>query len=577
MKTTGDGFHAAFATAHDALDAAVAAQLALAAERWEATGLYRCGWVIHTGHAELRDGDYYGTAVNRAARLMAAGHGGQIVVSPGDRGAACGRVGVELLDLGEHVLRDLGRAERVFQVVHPGLAARVPAACARSTRSRGTCPRRSTSFVGRDDELARSPTRSTMTRLVTVTGVGGVGKTRLAHPGRGVGAAIVPRRRMARASSPARETMASRWYSVVAATLRVCQSREGMSIGGDARASTCATKTLLVVFDNCEHLLERGRPSRRRACLRALSRGANLGDESRGPRCRRRTCWALRALDAARTIRRRVERRSGRRGRSLFIDRARAVDPSLRARRVDRRGDRGDLSPPRRDSARHRTRRCSRRGDESRSRSLAHLDERFRLLTGGRRSAIDRHQTLRATVDWSYSLLRGTEQLVFTRLGTFPNTFESAAAEAVATGGGIEGWDVLDALSSLVDKSMLVADAAPDASTRYSMLETLRSYARDRLDETGDADAKRRRHAQHYATVAEELGPRLHSVDELAWRARSALRARQPARRGQLGPRFPHRRRRRPRAPHHRRLGLRTAHGRSDSCRRLGDTRRPPS
>jgi predicted ATPase len=126
------------------------------------------------------------------------------------------------------------------------------------------------------------------------------------------------------------------------------------------------------------------------------------------------------------------------------------------------------------------------------------LDERFRLLTGGRRASVERHHTLRAAIDWSYSLLPDTERQVFDRLGVFPSTFDAEAAQAVA-GEEVPAWDVIDALSSLVSKSMLVADRTPSGSTRYQMLETLRHYARERLDAGGTADARRRRHAQHYA------------------------------------------------------------------------------
>ena len=136
----------------------------------------------------------------------------------------------------------------------------------------------------------------------------------------------------------------------------------------------------------------------------------------------------------------------------------------------------------------------------------ARLDDRFRLLTGGRRAAVERHQTLRATVDWSFSLCSPTEQRVFARLGVFSGTFDASAAEAVAAGDGVEAWDVVDALASLVAKSMVVSDRGADGGTRYSMLETLRAYARERLDETDDADQWRRRHAEHYADFAEQAG-----------------------------------------------------------------------
>jgi predicted ATPase len=147
------------------------------------------------------------------------------------------------------------------------------------------------------------------------------------------------------------------------------------------------------------------------------------------------------------------------------------------------------------------------------------LDERFRLLTGGRRTAVERHQTLRATVDWSYSMLGEREQAVFDRLGVFAGSFDAAAAQAVVSGDDIEPWDVLDALTELVAKSMVVVERAP-SGTRYQLLETMRAYARERVDDEGEADGWRRRHAAHYAEFAERCGPGLAGPDEITWRLR---------------------------------------------------------
>jgi predicted ATPase len=146
------------------------------------------------------------------------------------------------------------------------------------------------------------------------------------------------------------------------------------------------------------------------------------------------------------------------------------------------------------------------------------LDERFRLLTGGRRTAVERHQTLRATVDWSYSLLSATERVVFDRLAVFSGGFTMAAATAVGTIDGVETWDVVDAVAGLVAKSMVVAEPAADEHTPYKLLETLRQYGRERLDEHGETDRWRRRHAQHFAAFAAEAGRGLRGRDELAWR-----------------------------------------------------------
>ena len=191
VKTTGDGFHAAFSTVHDAVDAAIDAQRSLGAEPWDATGPLRVRMGVHTGEVQHRDGDYFGTAVNRAARLMAVAHGGQMLVSDvterllGDAGGES----FELLDLGEHRLRDLAQASRVFQVVAPGLGGEFPRLLSLDAFP-GNLPVQLTSFVGRGVELADVGEALDTTRLVTLTGVGGVGKTRLALQ---VAAELLPR------------------------------------------------------------------------------------------------------------------------------------------------------------------------------------------------------------------------------------------------------------------------------------------------------------------------------------------------------------------------------------------------
>ena len=178
VKTTGDGVHAVFSTASDAVGAAVAVQLGFAVEEWPLPESLRVRMGIHSGPAELRDGDYYGTTVNRAARLMSVAHGGQIVVSNTTE-ALLAESSVELLDLGDHALRDLGRAERVFQVLHPNLEREFPALTSLNAYA-GNLPVQPTSFLGRDEDLVRIAGLLDTGRLVTLVGTGGVGKTRLA-------------------------------------------------------------------------------------------------------------------------------------------------------------------------------------------------------------------------------------------------------------------------------------------------------------------------------------------------------------------------------------------------------------
>ncbi len=513
VKTTGDGLHAAFARAHGAIAAAVDAQRRLAEEPWALPDPLRVRMGVHTGEADLREGDYFGTSVNRAARVSAAAHGGQIVVSHATEELARDHLPVEisLEDLGEHHLRDLARPERVFQVRAPGLAVDFPPLRSLDAFP-GNLPARQTSFVGRDKELAKIAEALRSAPIVTLTGVGGVGKTRLAVQ---VAAEVLPHfpdggwlSELAAADSP------DALHQVVATALGV-PSRSGMGMA-ESIVEFLRAKHLLLVLDNCEHLLDAAADLAERiveTCpevrLLATSREGLAVDgeqvvplRSLGLPGEGADAGAIEAADAV----------------QLFIERARAAQPdfSISTADLDAVAEvcrRLDGIPLAIELAAART------VAMSPSEIAALLDERFRLLTGGRRSAVERHQTLRATVDWSYGLLDERERLVFDRLGVFAGTFDGAAATAVVTGEGIEPFDVLDALTGLVGKSMVVAERA-GGTTRYFLLETLRQYAREQLDAAGGSDHWRRRHAEHYLAFARDVGPGLRGPDEIAWRTR---------------------------------------------------------
>ena len=515
VKTTGDGLHAAFSVAPGAIDAARDAQRALASFEGPG-GPMRVRMGVHTGAAAHRDGDYYGTPVNRAARLAAAAHGGQVLVSL----ATAELVGddlpeaTELTDLGEHRLRDLSRPEHVFQLRAPGLATTFPPL--RTLDAYPTnLPLQLTSFVGRDDVLGKVVKALEYSRLVTLTGVGGVGKTRLATQ---VAAELLPRLpdgawlcELAAANDP------DSLVQVAAATLGV-QQRPNASLEGSILEFLRA-KDLLIVLDNCEHLLDAA--SRlAEGVLHECPDIRILATSREGLAVDGEQVWPLRSLEVPMGVSTEELAVSGA-GR-LFEERAQAVAPGFA---IDGRSAaaiaeicrRLDGIPLALELA------AARVASMSPTEIEALLDERFRLLTGGRRTAVERHQTLRATVDWSYSLLERTERLVFDRLGVFAGSFDTAAVSAVVADEGIEQWDVVDAMSSLVGKSMVNAEITADDTTRYSMLETLRQYARERLDESGDADAWRRRHAAHYAAFAENVAPGLIGRDELPTRRRISL------------------------------------------------------
>jgi predicted ATPase/class 3 adenylate cyclase len=512
VKTTGDGVHAVFASVRDALSAAVEAQFALGAEVWEKTGPLRVRMGVHTGEGEQRDGDYYGPALNRAARIMSAGHGGQVLCSrpTADLAGDALPEGCSLVDLGEHRLRDLSRPEVVFQIVHPELTRDFP-----RLRSLDAFPGnllvQMTTFVGRDDDVVAIANALAESRLVTLTGVGGVGKTRLALQ---VAAGLLPRFadgvwlcELAATNDP--DLLAQ----VVVAALGV-QSRPGRSLA-ESVCDYLSGKQALIILDNCEHLLDSA-AGMAEAILRAAP-GVRVLATSREPLgVGGERLLGVPSLSVASVAESSVEAIAACEAVRLFMDRAAATRSSLQldasnAAQVVEICRRLDAIPLAIELA------ASRVSSMSPAEIAGLLDERFRLLTGGRRRGVERHHTLRATVEWSYSLLDERERVIFDRLGVFAGTFDADAATAVAGGDNFAAWDVRDALDDLAAKSMIQLDDGAGSSTRFRLLETLRQYALERLDDTSNAEDYRRRYAEHYATFAEAAGPGLEGPDEAAW------------------------------------------------------------
>jgi predicted ATPase/class 3 adenylate cyclase/DNA-binding CsgD family transcriptional regulator len=478
----GDSFVVAFARASDATSCALALQRApLAPIR------LRIG--VHTGEVQLRDeGNYIGTTVNRTARLRDLGHGGQTVLSGITEDLVLDRLPADawLTDLGSHQLRDLPRLERVVQLCHPDLRNDFPPLRSPETVVAQHLPAQFTSFVGRDAEIEDVRQILADNRLVTLTGAGGVGKTRLAVQvaaeiagGFGGGAWLVD---LAPITDP---------DLVAVAVIRALglPDQQGSSTM-DMLLRFVGDRRMLLVLDNCEHLLD--------ACA-ALVVGLQVGcpavtvlATSREPiGVAGEVSWRVPSLSLADAA---IE---------LFADRARRVRPDFRltdanaaiAAEICRRLDGVPLAIELA-AARVRVLSLTEIRDS--------LHDRFRLLTGGARTAVRRQQTLRASVDWSHALLTEPERVVFARLAVFMGGFNLDAAEAVAGDGDVERFQVLDLLTLLVDKSLVVAETA-SGPTRYRLLETVRQYALEKLGESGRADTVRARHRDYYTALAAML------------------------------------------------------------------------
>jgi predicted ATPase/class 3 adenylate cyclase len=520
FKTVGDAFCAAFSTAEAALDAVLSAQRALVGQEWPTTQpiLVRMG--LHTGACEERDNDYFGPAVNRVARLESAAHGGQVLLSGATAELLSQSLpaGVTLRDLGPHRLKDLGRPEQVFQLEADFLpSAFPPLASLDNPDLPNNLPGQVSPFIGRERELGAVRTLAASARLVTLTGSGGSGKTRLALETAvelldvaldGVWfvdlAVVTDGEQVPGAVAAALELPDHSGPAVLASILEVLTGQDAV-----------------ILLDNCEHVIdEAARFCEQviRYCPRvrflATSREP-LGIE--GERVYRVPSMSLPPRDAISAA-----DLAGSDSVTLFVERARSHEPGFVlddaaaplvatiCRRLDGIPLALELAAARLSSM-----------------SLRHLserlDQRFRLLTGGSRNALPRQQTLQATVDWSFDLLSVAERETLRRLSVFAGGFELEAAEAICAAGVIDAIDVMDLLGSLVDKSLVLAERTTvegAESVRYRLLETVRQYAAQELFKSASEDdltAIRDRHAAFYLRVAQEAGPALTGRRQGHW------------------------------------------------------------
>ena len=517
FKTVGDAFYAVFTTAPDAVDAAIRAQALLKGEAWDAAlGALRVRTALHTGTAEERDGDYFGQPLNRVARLLSAGHGGQILLSLATHELVRDQLpaGVELRNLHEHRLKDLIRPERIFQLVAPDLE--VDYLPLRTLASHpNNLPLQPTPLVGREREVGavRQRLMQPEVRLLTLTGVGGTGKTRLA---------------LQVAAELLESFQDGVWFvnlapirdpnlviSAIATTLGLREA------GGQPVLETVQAflqdKQLLLLLDNFEHVLPAA------GVVAALLREAahlKVLVTSRSPlHLQGEREYPVPPLELPNPQRLPpLERLQQYEAIKLFIQAAQAVRPDFQVTNanapavaeicaqldglplaIELAAARSKLLPP--------------------EALLARLQSRLRLLTGGARDLAARHQALRSTIDWSYELLPAHEQRLFARLAVFVGGWSIEAATAVCDVDDEMPVEMLDALQSLLDKS-LITPAEGDDEPRFTMLETIREYALEQLHGDERVDDVRQWHAHYFHHLAQRAAAEWRGPRQLDWHRR---------------------------------------------------------
>ena len=500
FKTVGDAFCAVFPSASGAVAAAVAAQCELRSAFPDGRGPARVRMAIHSGEAQVRDGDYFGRAVNRVARLLAIGHGGQVLVS-----RAAGALLLEaptqnttLRDVGEHRLKDLERPERVYQLAHPDLLGEFPPLRSLDALPHNL-PQQLTSLVGRERELAevRALLHDRGVRLVTLLGPGGIGKTRLALQ---VAAEVIDDYKdgvwhvnLAPVQDPA---------ILPDTILQVL----GVKPEGDEPAlaileAHLKQRDLLLVLDNFEQIVEAAP-----VVARLLHSAAELNvlvTSQAALRVQGEHEYPVAPLPLPHPDEVDPDRLVGNEAVALFVQRARSVQPSFtlngeNAAAVGALARQLDGLPLAIELAAARIKLFSPAA------MLARLERQFEFLTSSDRDRPDRHRTLRAALDWSYGLLAEQERKVFQRMSVFDGGFTLESAEAVLTTRE-EELDVPTALESLIDKSLLRGIQKSDGESRFERLRTIRAYAAAMLEQSGEAERWRRQHAEYFADQAEKV------------------------------------------------------------------------
>ncbi|MEO6913993.1 MAG: adenylate/guanylate cyclase domain-containing protein, partial [Candidatus Baltobacteraceae bacterium] len=498
FKTVGDAFCAAFATVPEAITAAREGQRALANQDWSDVDGLEVRMAIHAGSADSRDGDYFGPTLNRVARLLGIGHGGQVLLSGSAADLATGKLpaDVQLSDLGRHRLRDLEGVEHVYQLHAPDLRTEFPAL--RSLEEfPNNLPIQLTSFVGREQDLERLHQVIETARLLSLVGTGGVGKSRLALQ---LAANLL--KRFTDGVWLVDLSLIRESDAVAAETAAILGLRPGSrQTVTESIAAAIADKQMLLVFDGCE---------------RVLGAAASLADALLHA-CPNATIIATsrQALDLGGELVYNVETLELDAAIKLFVERAAAASSrfSPTAQNASTLADicvRLDGIPLALELAAPKT------AVLSPKQILEKLDERFRLLTQTSSNRLPRQQTLRALIDWSFDLLDENERALLRRTSIFVGGCTLQAAAAVCGEDGTDDWHVFELLSSLVSKSLVVMEPHGDGQ-RYRMLNSIRDYGHEQLMATGEAEAIAAKHAGYYAGLTRELRPLVEALEDVQW------------------------------------------------------------
>jgi predicted ATPase/class 3 adenylate cyclase len=523
FQIIGDAFCAAFSTANDGLQAALQAQRALASEEWMETGAIRVRMALHTGNAQFQAGDYKsgeyvsGLTLSRAARLLSAGHGGQILLSLPTAELVRDHLPLDttLRDMGVRRLKDLIRPEHIYQVEAPDLPVEFAPLKTLDLRP-NNLPTQLTNFIGREKEMDQVNALLAANRLVTLTGPGGTGKTRLSLQ---VGAELIEAFEhgvwlVELAPLPDSSLVPE----ALASTLEVMEE-PGIPLL-HTLVNNLRDRHMLVILDNCEHVIEASADlavhllkSAPHLKILATSRERlHVAGESVYPvsplSVPSLNITSIESLTVSEAVR-------------MFIDRALAIQPTFQVNNQN--------APAVADicyrlegiplaielaAARVRTLPVEKIAER--------IGDRFRILTAGDRTSLPRHQTLRALIDWSFDLLSESEQALLRRLSIFSGGWTIEAAETVCIGGSVDQADIIDLLGNLVEKSMVGLSLE---TGRYFMLETVRQYAHEKLEAAGEVEAFRQQQHRYYLTLAETPNPYLTGPDYPAWIERVEVEA----------------------------------------------------